>query len=750
MAGRWLLEIDTGARIRRYADLPCEVPDGADTLRYTGGLTPPSTTVEADTASVQVVDPDAPWVRSPGPLVGRRASLLWWTGGDIRYAQVAVRGTLTVATWGSPDTPDRLDATIVRATSTSSRVWPPRAARVRASTWPARGGGWVTAETTRGAYYPTVLGGPGQQPADGEGRYGATPALLVEYQAADTGSRLLIADGHVAATVVRIYDVRTGDNDACTLILTEDAQGRPVSMVDFSTAASIAPDPEGEYWASWPVGGGARLDGRDVVGLGDLLAWGARTLDPATHDLVRLEVWRTALNRYQIGTCWNEPQTWEDYVQGAVLGVFPIDVREGPRGRWYEPRRWRGRPEEAVAHLTTGRDITRDSALSEENASPANVIRVDYGPAEAGARYTGALALGYAADAATVYDRECALSYQLYQEERAIDIAADLAPDAATALLIAQALADEHALPGITVTYQGGPELAQRIARGDVVRLTDLPDLDDRIGIVREVAPSETSTALVVYVRRGRRTPPTVARAVAGALPAAWRQGLTDDALASTAAVSATPTAPWTWLGAVRITGEAGVIFDWAYYSTGAAGTQSGWKVQYNGTDTIALNIFDASSVGVSFNRSDATEPDLSDTAELIMMAVHLSASGDVVFRAVIGTGLEDGPSTTNGIGSTSPEVERIRELTDTTGALSWAIVAGEVSDADFLALPRTFAAPRDYAQAHGYVLGRSFAGVDGDLLEVADIQMQGSDATLYPLAIVAGAGDLVKVSALS
>ena len=271
---------------------------------------------------------------------------------------------------------------------------------------------------------------------------------------------------------------------------------------------------------------------------------------------------------------------------------------------------------------------------------------------------------------------------------------------------------------------------------------------------VRDVREPPMSLATAAGRVRMGFGPRMAGQRPSGCLPAAYRADTADDQLASAGLHSATPVAPWTWLGAVRIEGDAGggggTVFDWAYYSFGAGGTQSGWKIQWNTAGVIALNIFDEFTVGVLFNRSDAGEPDLTDTAELIMMAVHLSASGDVSFRAIIDSAIVSGSVTSNGIGATSPEAVPIAELGSTSGALAWAFVAGEVDDVDFLAMPRTFTAPRDYAIANGYILGRVFAGAEGTDIETGDIRMEGTDAGDYPLTLSAGADPLTKVSALA
>jgi hypothetical protein len=490
---RWVLEVDVGGRTLRVATRPVEVETLAGLRAYSGGLAVGALPLEATSASVSIVDAARPWA-GRGPLVGRRAELRWWPGrGRLEAAPVALRGLVTAASYGAPGAPDQLSLSLARASLSAARSWPPLGARVSAAAWPVRAGIWSLPEASIGAYYPTVLGGPGQ-PDGTDGAYPATPALMVEHSPADTGSRLLIADGHVAATEVRLFRVDTGESDTRPVQLVRDGRGRPVSVVDF-VSSGIFPNVEGEYWIGWPPAGGTVGPTGPIAGVGDLVEWAVSALGVREWDRARQARYRSQLNGFAVGWALNEPIEWAE-ILAALVETYPLVEREGVDGRWIQPLRWAAPLVEARLEISAATGATRTTAWAEEaDEGVANAIRVEYGSAEAGARFVRAVSIEAAED------RRCAESVRSFGEAELV-VEAALVADSATAGVIARSYVARRALPGQLATWSASPDLATRLEVGDVVRVVDPPWLPaaGAGGIVREIATTDEASSIVVFL----------------------------------------------------------------------------------------------------------------------------------------------------------------------------------------------------------------------------------------------------------
>lgn len=246
-------------------------------------------------------------------------------------------------------------------------------------------------------------------------------------------------------------------------------------------------------------------------------------------------------------------------------------------------------------------------------------------------------------------------------------------------------------------------------------------------------------------------SPRLSARRAVAAIPGLQRMSDTTAHLRTLADHTTPAYASWTWLAAVRLTGTPGQIMDWGYYGSGPLGTQTGWQVDWSAFGTpnlLTLRWFDGDNDETSAARSDVSVPDLTLAPSLILLAVAKNASGDVTFRAKIGATTTSGLATPGEIAASSPAEERISEMKTAKGAISWALIADEVSDIDFDALPRTLSAPRNYALTSGaYALGRTFAGAEGSAIVDADIQQEGDDAGDYAFGVQTSVSDATKVT---
>lgn len=486
--GAWLLELDLGSERVRVASRAVTVHSrdvGAE-VRFSAGLADMSSPLTIDSASLEVVAPARagwPVYRRKGPLRGRRARFWrWYPGLDLEDAFLVIDGVVTAAEWGAPGEPETLKLQIGWAPRERSIAWPRPGATVNSSTFDLSSTGTtVSAEKVQHQHYPTVIGAPGDGGGTDEVPFVATPGLFVRtYQRnAVTYSAVVIAGHHVEAETVRLKNSTKGDQIVtATVDNTYDDEGRPIAMVnaydEWWAGTNLAP--EDEVWVGWSRsagwGHGLMFRGRPVTGAGDLLLWGAVTLSTAPHDYARLAGNLTQLNQIKIDTYWNEPLAWEDWVQRNILAHYPIDVIQGPAGRYYVYRDYEARPERVQARLVAGqgggRRVDRIAPIVERDGDVVNIVEMDYAEKKGGSfrrKLTvgpalGALATppGGAQVEASSANMAAAVSAALFGP-RSKHVELPTTWDPGTAGLVARRILAESALPGRQTRYVGGEGL---------------------------------------------------------------------------------------------------------------------------------------------------------------------------------------------------------------------------------------------------------------------------------------------------
>lgn len=240
------------------------------------------------------------------------------------------------------------------------------AAVIDENTWPQ------SLEAVIGKSYPVVLGAPGAfRKDDGStGQTSGSPAYPVTYTSTNI-DYLLICDGEVEASTVRVYDDSGGD-DALTVSTVLDGRGRRVSVVDLGSSSLSRTDTE--YWVEWtspglidPVGGGG------IQTLGQALLWAAMQM----RSRVDLAAWLArqsgALSAIRVGTYINDPELTPQQFMSSMLEAVPsVSVRNGPSGLYPHVRLLNQPDGDGVMHVTEGGDFRAATELTTQT-SPADV-----------------------------------------------------------------------------------------------------------------------------------------------------------------------------------------------------------------------------------------------------------------------------------------------------------------------------------------------------------------------------------------
>lgn len=522
--GVWLLDVDTGGEILRFANRPVSVEsrDLGSHVLYEGGLSDFDSPVSIDSASLQLGAPtrqawDA-FRNQLGPLRGRRARLRrWYEGLYLEDAYLLLDGTVEGAAWGDPSAGDSLAITIGRSAEALALTWPRPTAIYDTDNFTQNAGVTID-EGLVGQNYPTVIGAPGDAGTGRGDPFLGSPAGIVSRLTLNRW--ILIAGHHVAATSVKVWNNSQNDFIAqATVVNSYDLNGHPVALVDTAAetwSGGTVINREDELFVGWSREWGVGLThrGRPVTGLGDLLIWGVETLSRAHWDRAEMEAQRASLNRIRIDTYWNEGMTWESWVQANVMGAYPVVEVQGPGGRYYRLIEFETDERKVQMRLATagnaGRRVERLTPLTEFDGDIYNTIEVDYG-----ARPTTDVARrklvvgptkgvipgppGGAQITTTASDFRAATSVGYYGPRyRYLELPTTW--DSSTAALVARWTLADHALPGRRARYLGGDELLALYEYAHVRVIDSSFGVDiDAIGLVEDLVITSAGVEIQVY-----------------------------------------------------------------------------------------------------------------------------------------------------------------------------------------------------------------------------------------------------------
>jgi hypothetical protein len=533
----WLLDLEVGGTVYRFADTDLEVDEGSLTHLYASGLSDLEITIgEGPTVTRFEIEPYAGGV-SWALLVARGASLSaatvtirrWCEGQDRAAALVVVRGRLVSPEYGADDEP--LSGGVDSTRWDSTGTVPSSTAVIDPTTWPITTTPYALAvdPDALGAVYPRPYGYPGREtsllwgsiPLDSQ----ACPAYIGEYGGgAHTydSSQLVIADKPIGATTVKLLDAtcgysRDGTTTSETVAVSTaiDLRGREVAVIKASDlTGNVHIVPGNEYWYTIPSDGlGGVLDPETGLVMRRAGAIIEDLLKDAgvPYDRGRFAAARAQLDRIELDFCLKEAVRPEDWVPDALGSLVPILRREGPEGLWYELWRYDAAPADAEAHLVGDDTVVRTTPLRWGDASEVEndftlkylKTRTDFAKSirlvgsetpDTAAKEQGSLICGVSQ--ATYGRREVVLESELLGED-------------AAAALVLQIRAQWKAFTRRICVVQGGPELGT-LGPNTVVTYTEAGlHLDRALALVKEITLRLETTALLLELldrpdRRGR------------------------------------------------------------------------------------------------------------------------------------------------------------------------------------------------------------------------------------------------------
>lgn len=501
--GQWLLELDLGGELLRVSTSAAEITTQAGAVvRYAGGLSDLAVAWDGQTDSIglQLSSPVHDWckLQAQGQSLERCPGVLrrWYPGLALEQARVVLRGITGAVSTGYLADPGQLSLELRRAVADLGGTLPAAQNVVDATTWPVRPA-YPQDSGINGAYYPVVIGRPGN--ADGGGQ--ATPGLLVE-GLAHPSSRLLVAGHKVAASTVTAWDMSSSppQYELRTVQEVADKLGQVVSYVDFQAASAGFTADEGiKWWIGWQELGGLEYRGQELRGLGQVLEWAATEHSGAVVDVGRMRAQAAQLDPLKVDACINSPVNALDWVRGELASVYPIREIAGEQGLYWARVRYDYTAQDAVASLSAARGEIRSAGpLASRDLDLANEITVQFCPSMMSGRYrrrvvitgaTRAKEIGPGAEAQVLGSLRCQLSQSRWGV-RSSTITCPTVDDPSTAARIAQHLAALHATPKRWGVWIGGPELEALPLLGCVAITDPQKHLEAALGVIERIEPT--------------------------------------------------------------------------------------------------------------------------------------------------------------------------------------------------------------------------------------------------------------------
>lgn len=255
-------------------------------------------------------------------------------------------------------------------------LWPPATAVIDGQAW-----GDGPDDDAIGKPYPLPFGRPGvYTEIDGtETLQTGSPAYLVDKLGTATPAyALLIADGAVVATTVRIRDSVAGASYSSKAVtIGRDGRGRVVSLVGLTSGQAASGS---GYSVVWTGDGGITSEGYaafDQRGMGDVLAWmlrrSGRLVDWGSVSAVVDE-----LNQYAVGGFADQRIDTYEWAVDNMLSILPIWMGGGPDGVRIGVLRFAEGAHTAAFHFREGRDGSVASDPITE-ADIANELTMSFG-----------------------------------------------------------------------------------------------------------------------------------------------------------------------------------------------------------------------------------------------------------------------------------------------------------------------------------------------------------------------------------
>lgn len=516
--GVWLLDLDVGGRVYRFASEGVIVSDAdGESYRYESGLGELSITLTGGAAKSLPVtlSTDVDWalIEARGQSLELQSAIVrrWFPGTVLERATVIIRGLTEGAEYETQYDP--MTVTIVRSPSRDSKLVPDAQAVVDSSTFPRAVTGYSIGDKAQGAAYPLIIGAPGHDPKAANPKP-AVPALAADFQAGLDDSTLLIADRRIQASTVVLENASLHNfSTAVPVLQREDNLGRVYSYVDFSSAVAQLGEEGDEYWVGFQAdttyGGGTMYRGELVRGAGDVIRFLLEEHSNIDYDRGRFDAVADWLNQYKIDGYINARQEAWAWIEAEILKWLQVVVVDGVDGIFLRPVDYGATTTDAVMWLRSPGNVERVGALAKIREPIYNEFAFDYRAQRGGSKYfdrrmlsaqSGGLS-GFGQYLGTVTDERVYASYLCAYSQADFGIrpwngASKSIWDDATAGLILQGMAERYTYPKRSARYVGGSEL-EVLERGQVVIVTDAEVyLDEHIAIVDGVTITGAQVAL--------------------------------------------------------------------------------------------------------------------------------------------------------------------------------------------------------------------------------------------------------------
>ncbi len=382
--GRWILEIDHGRGVARWAapgpwSGPSVLsPEGGVDLPYAAGLDLGEVDLpEGEDASVTIALARAAPVLALDDLDRLEGSpaLLRRVLDDGSMVTI-LRGLVQDVERGSTQEP--IELSIVPAGTTTTGTIPNAALAVSATTWPIA---FVLHEADVGRCYPWIIGRPGSATAPG------APAVLAEFGGAAQGS-IVVAAHRVEATTVTVFSPESQEDpvvatysDVLNIIYEDDLAGNTVASVSYP-ASFVSPAERLTFFTGWGLGGLlSPKTGRAARGWADVVE-AVMSLRGAgvPIDWNKLRGQADQLNRYNVDLYWDEPTSAWDLV-ADLLGMIPgLRAMRSEHGIWWRAPSWQTPSWQAVTDIVVGRGATREGRVRTRlpESGIVNDVTVEY------------------------------------------------------------------------------------------------------------------------------------------------------------------------------------------------------------------------------------------------------------------------------------------------------------------------------------------------------------------------------------
>ena len=365
--GRWLLEVDHGRDVARWASpgptsstvglghqvgTACryvaglelgevEIPEGADA----------SIAITLTRAGPQLTLPDLERLEGSPALLRRQL--------DDGALLTILRGIVVDVERGAVDEP--VTFSLEAPPAAAAGLIPDPAAAVGEATWPVSAS-FTLCDDDVGRVPPRIIGAPGL--VAGSLNLEGAPAILAELRVATAAGTVIVADGRVGATQVRLFCPQSRDDgydyaEILSIAYMDDLAGRKVATVTPS-AAMAAPAKGQTYYAGWPVAGGmlSPRTGLAVRGWAEVVE-AVLTERGYPVDVARLRGEAHLLDRYLLDLYWDASTSARDLVEGLLAVVPGIRTMRSERGEWWRAPTWQRPAWEAEADVIVGRGATR-------------------------------------------------------------------------------------------------------------------------------------------------------------------------------------------------------------------------------------------------------------------------------------------------------------------------------------------------------------------------------------------------------